>query len=151
MGGRCIQEAIASYQKPKNHMIYLFRKFNKAIVAAVGAGAWEMFSSNGDWKHKPAFLGAVAKADYDAIRQAVQEEFPIDSELTFRVNTGDDRQADREMRVILAKRVTREKELLEALAAKADKTQVPANMDLVNKHQIPREYHGMARNLMSHE
>ena len=115
-----------------NHMIYLFRKFNKQIIAVQGASAWDMFRSNGEWKYRPIYLGAVSLEAYRAIGEKVREEVPIDPDLQVRVNTGADRAADRELQPLLKKRTLRELELLEELAATADKTQTPQNMDVVN-------------------
>lgn len=132
-------------------MIYLFRKFNKQIIAVRDRQAWELYSSNGDWKYRPIYLGVVGEEAYRNISEQVKAETPIEGDLFSRVNTGEDRGADRELQPLMQKRKKRETELLEELATKADKTQTPPNMDLINKDQIPREYHGMARNLMSHE
>lgn len=130
-------------------MIYLFRKNNGCIAIVTGAAAWEMFTSNGNWKYRPQYLGAVQDAAYMAIKEKIQEAFPISPDLTDAVNTGE-KARDRELRGIQQKRIELEKTLMEALVASADKTITPPNMDVVNKESIPREYHRMLGNVGKH-
>ena len=76
MGGPSIQDAISWLSEPTNHMIFLFRKFNKQIITTQGAQAWEAFKSNGDWKHRPTYLGAISEEEFSAVRTTVQETIP---------------------------------------------------------------------------
>lgn len=131
-------------------MIYLFKKFNGQVILASEATAWDLYTSNGDWKHRPQYLGAVAKAVYLDLKNTLKDNVPINDELVERVNQGD-KKADRELKALYAQRDALHKVLTDTLISRADKTITPPNMNIVNKATLPKEYHKMAQALASND
>ncbi len=116
-------------------MIYLFRKFNGQIVITAGAAAWEMFSSNGNWKHRPQYLGAVEDRVYRELKDKAKADAPIDPELHRAVNQGD-KSRDGELLKLGKRRAELEQQLLDELVAVADRSVTPTNMDVVNANTL---------------
>ena len=116
-------------------MIYLFRKFNGQIVMATGAHAWEMYASDGQWKHRPQYLGAVTEQFYRQLKTALQEKVPIDPALYTAVNKGD-HSKDAPLRSATNKRRKLEEELYAELVKAADKTEKPRNMSVINRDTL---------------
>lgn len=116
-------------------MLYLFRKFNGQIVMATGAHAWELFSSDGQWKHRPQYLGAVTEQFYRQLKAALEAKVPVDPALYQAVNKGDQSQ-DGKLRTITKKRRDLEAELYAELVKAADTTERPRNMSVVNRDAL---------------
>jgi hypothetical protein len=116
-------------------MIYLFRKFNGQITMATGAAAWELYSSDGQWKHRPQYLGAVTEQFYRQLKAALQAQVPIDPALYSAVNKGD-QSKDAPLRSATSKRRKLEATLYEELVAAADRTEKPRNMNVINRDAL---------------
>lgn len=116
-------------------MIYLFRKFNGQIAMAAGAAAWEMYSSDGQWKHRPQYLGAITEQFYRKLKDVLEAKVPVDPALYQAVNRGDQSQ-DGKLRSITKKRQTLETELYAELVKAADTSVKPRNMNVVNRDAL---------------
>ena len=116
-------------------MIFLFRKFNGQIAMATGATAWEMYASDGQWKHRPQYLGAVTEQFYRKLKEALEKKVPVDPALYQAVNKGDQSQ-DGKLRSVTKKRQVLETELYAELIKVADTTVKPRNMNVVNRDAL---------------
>lgn len=116
-------------------MIYLFRKFNGQITMATGAAAWELYASDGQWKHRPQYLGAITEAFYRKMKQALEEKVPVDPALYQAVNKGD-RSQDAPLRSATAKRRKLEAQLYDELVKAADTSVMPRNMSVLNRDTL---------------
>lgn len=116
-------------------MIYLFRKFNGQITMATGAAAWEMYASDGQWKHRPKYLGAVTEQFHRQLKEALQAQVPIDPALYNAVNKGD-HSKDGKLRAATKKRQALEADLYAELVKAADISVKPRNMNVVNRDTL---------------
>jgi len=130
-------------------MIYLFRKFNGRITMATGAMAWELYASDGQWKHRPQYLGAISEQYYRELKEALEAKVPVDPALYQTVNRGDQSQ-DGKLRKITKQRQTLEADLYTELVKAADKAEKPRNMSVVNRDTLqPHEQKALDKLLAS--
>jgi len=130
-------------------MIYLFRKFNGQITMATGAHAWELYASDGQWKYRPQYLGAVSEAYYRKLKETLKAKVPVDPALYQAVNKGD-QSKDGQLRKITKQRQTLEADLYTELVKAADKAEKPRNMSVVNRDTLqPHEQKALDKLLAS--
>lgn len=116
-------------------MIYLFRKFNGQITMATGAVAWEMYASDGQWKHRPQYLGAISEQYYRTLKEALEAKVPIDPAIYAAVNK-EDRSQDGKLRSLTKQRLALEADLYTELVKTADKSEKPRNINVVNRDAL---------------
>ena len=129
-------------------MIYLFRKFNGQITMATGAHAWEMYASDGQWKHRPQYLGAISEQFYRKAKEALEAKVPVDPALYQAVNNGDQSQ-DGKLRSATKKRQVLETELYDELVKAADTTVKPRNMSVLNRDTLQPHEQKALNNLIA--
>lgn len=126
-------------------MIYLFRKRNGSILAVTREAADKTFTSpNNFLTHQPEYLGAVDPLTFKDIQRRAKEEVPIEIEKLVKKDGEDhlitltaamikdkiaegDKGIESQYEALLKKRQARYAELMEELAASADKTKTPVS------------------------
>jgi len=128
-------------------MVYLFKKLNGSIVLADKQTAWAMYTSNGNWKHQPEYLGAVTDEQVRQMKEKIKKAVPIEDGIEMRVNTGNDKQADFLLIQAQKKREKVSKEEMAKLITEARKDIFPENMNVFNKDQVPMKDHNLIQGL----